>query len=241
MAMGDNGARLNWELIASDYIEGVAEHDTTMWLSMDQIADRHGINRSHCRERGQRERWVERRAAFQRRVHDKRAERRVTEVAREGADLDIAALDAAKHGLKVTGERLRELAAFSAVRADALDSQIVDAENDGHHVHPDLLPGDPVAAREIELLGRAATDFYALGVRAIGEAPKVAIEIEQPPELTGEARDARAVGILAIMRDHDLLPPELESVIDVSAGRIREVAGGHEGGDMGDAALPPDQ
>jgi hypothetical protein len=50
--------------------------------------------------------------------------------------------------------------------------------------------------------------------------PQITVKVEaEPIALSTEDRDWRSLSIMAILRDHDLLPPEVEDVIDVETGR----------------------
>jgi hypothetical protein len=192
----------DWTRIKADYVEGVPNDDDTAWLSLDAVADRHGIARSTVHQRAAHDGWSGERAAFQHRVEAQRQAARATEMARVGGDLDIDALTLARDGLTLCAGQIIEMA----------EGRV------------------PIDSRELVRLAKASAEWYGLGLRAVGATPMITVDVTDDVfELSEYERDQRARGILAILRDAGVLPAELD-VIDLSEQSSRD-AQEHQGRD----------
>lgn len=215
--------RHDWTAIRAAYVEGVPDDDTTLWLTLDEVAARYGVNANSMRRKAAAEQWVEERAAFQRRIEIDRQQQRSAEVARLGADLDVRALTMARDGMAITAARMQELGMAAQRRIKALSNNQVPAD-------------PPVESLELDRISRSAAEFYAMGTKALGEAPKFDISVHADEDVEPEdLRDAESLGIMAILREVGALPPELEDVIDIGAGRLSLVAGDDSFEDLGPA------
>lgn len=219
-------ARHSWPKIKAAFVEGEASTDgTTQWPTLEDVARRFAIPAQSVRRRASQDGWQTERQAFQRRVEYKRAERRSTEMANLGADLDLGALQVARNGLSIAASRIAEIGQAAQRRLTELQRS-----GDGTATTP------AVDALELDRLSRATREWYDVGIRALGQAPMPApLEDDEDDEGTPvEERDGRSLDLMAILRQHDLVPAELEEVIDVGS-RLRDVAGNGAGPDRGGA------
>lgn len=204
----------------ADYVEGIpGDGGRVHWPTHDELATRYGRHADTVRKRAARDRWSEQRATWQRRVEQQRQEERAGEIARIAADLDLTAVQLARDGLTITRARIQELGLLAQQRvqqiAQGADPRVVGA----------------VDSLEMDRLARAADTWYLLGLKAIGQTPPIPLELQLPGEVDADERDADAIGVLAILREH--LPhmvPEGMEVIDVNS-RLRLVAGDVPAGD----------
>jgi len=209
---------IDWEDIASQYIEGTTGPEGTLvWLSMEEIAERNSVAASNLRRRASREGWTDQRALYRQRSVAERQNERIAEMARLGADLDLSALRVARSGLIITARRLGELGQMAQARAEEIEAR----RADGMSTSTAGLPPAP-SSEEVNTLGRAATTWYELGTKAIGDVPRseVVVDVEVSGELDVATRDARTQGILAVLLEADALPGELRGLVgDAAAAR----------------------
>jgi hypothetical protein len=200
--------RHNWPLIEREYIEGCTLGDEIVWLTMDEMCMRHGVNRRRVWEHARAGNWNEHRAAYQRRVDEQRQAERSTELARIAAELDLAAVEVARDGLALVTARIGELGAQSQQRADALAAEDDDA----------LAANPPPVALELDRLARAADTWYVLGTRAVGLGPRAQLDVEWATPLDEDERDAMSVRMLRLLEQYvpEYLPPGFGDVIDLS-------------------------
>lgn len=230
MSEGSKRPLYDWVPIKADYVEGIPDGENTMWPTVPELAERHGVPlaavRDHCASEG----WVDERQAFQRRIEYERQELRAKEAARLGADLDVTALRIARNGLSIAAARITELGNRAQQRVAALRG------------NPDVEPSvPPVDSLELERLSRSADQWYSLGQRALGDTPKVRIEIEAAIEVDVAVRDQRDLGVMAILADAGVMDERLSEVIDLDSGRLQLVAGADadEGPPTADATIEP--
>jgi hypothetical protein len=207
----------DWTTVKSEYVEGILDDGGNLvWLSLDQLGERHGVSAWSVRDHSRQEDWVASRAMFQRRMEFERQEAKAKEAARLGADLDVSALRIARGGMAITSARIAELGAKAQRRSQELQQT------------PNAEPATkPVDSLELDRLQRTAAGWYELGTKALGDAQRVRLEVDVHAELevTAEVRDQRSLGLLAILADIDKLDEGVEDVIDVSAGRLSVAAG----------------
>jgi len=208
---------IDWPAIRADYVEGVTDPDDrskVTWLSLEQIADRNGVNAPNLRRRASEEAWVDARALYQQRVANERSEHRIAEMARLGADLDLSALRIARTGMLIVGRRLAEIGDDASKRSE----QRADSSATGP------LP-PPANAEEVGALARAANHWYGLGTQALGDVPRVDVNVSGGVELDvnvdATMRDSRTLGVMAILADAGALPPELREMF-AAAGAAPE-------------------
>lgn len=217
---------VDWPTARALYVEGVPGPDgTTTWPSMRDVAERMQVNLRSLGQRAADEEWVRQRAMYQRRVEEARQQERVEEIARLAADVDVAALKAARDGLSITHARIQELGVAANRRMQALADRQV--------------PNDPPSdALELERLARAVDGYYTTAVTAIGLAPRTPLDAllqRVETETDAETRDARTIGVLALIKQHapEMMPAHLEEVVDVGSV-VALVPGGSPPGDLGD-------
>lgn len=220
-----------WIRMKAEYVEGINDGGRVRWPTLDEVALRGNTNAANVRKRAARDGWGVEKAAFQRRIDQQRAEQRSTEIATLAADLDVHALRLARSGISVTAARLAELGAQVQQRAEILRQQREGLSNASPPPAPD--------SDEVRILARAATDWYDLGLKALGqEAPqRLVIEGDEahPLRLDVHQRDERTVRIMNILSDAGVLP-------DVNGngggGLVLEAVGGPTQGAGGGADAP---
>lgn len=229
--MTERGKHYDWPAIKAAYVEGI-EHDGRLtWPTLDESAQLHDAIPSKVRERAAKEGWGDERAAFRRRIEEQRQEERSSEIARLGADLDVAALRIARSGLSIVGSRLLELTARSETRRTKL------AERDGDETGALDVPPAP-SASEVERLARSAHVWYRIGRDAMGDLPSSAILVGGPGggpievEVTGEERRERTAAIIAVLAD-----PHVQEALAASGVNGADDADGRVV-DLDTAALP---
>lgn len=165
--------RIDWDAVRASYVEGFpvlndkGNEEERKWATLQEVADRFGIRAESVRRKSGPERWVEQRAAYQARVADTRRRRRAQTLAKEAVEFDGRALSAAKLGMTMVQARLGEIArdtqTQAARRADAerrLAAGLVIDPTDFESV---------IDARELNVLGQAASQFQSLARTALGE------------------------------------------------------------------------
>lgn len=219
--------RLPWTDIKADYIEGVVTNGARRYPTYDDLAIKYGCHTQTLRKQGADERWLDARAVFARRVDNERSEARIAELASLGADLDLSALRIARNGLAVTAARLSELGTQAQARTAALRSPEPGA----------TLPAAP-DSDEVGLLARAASAWYDLGQKALGqEAPARRVILSGDPDAPIEVdvtrRDERTLRIMAILQETGVLRSDLERgddtghlAVEVAGSEARPVGSG---------------
>lgn len=177
------GKHYDWEAIRTTYVEGHEVDGKLTWPTLDDTAEIHSARPERVRAKSGEEGWVELRARFQQRVAEQRQTERSAELARLGADFDVAALRTARAGLALTASRLNELGAHQQAR-----DRLVAFDDD----HDGLILGDDEQAQRRELLERAsfpvdANDlsrialagqrWFALGREALGDDTSFGVHV----------------------------------------------------------------
>lgn len=197
------GRRYDWDTIRAEYVEGIDNDGTIEWPILDEVARRNHAHPVNVRKRSGEEGWVEMRALFRRRIETQRQMERSEQISSLGADLDLSALRIARSGLAITGARLQELARQTTQRARAIADGVKGFD----------LPEAPNTS-EVNELARAATIWYDLGTKALGDTPTLAI--------TGADGGAVQVAV-----DADVQQSNVEAVIGIliEAGVLRDADG----------------
>lgn len=192
--------RYNWTRLKAEYVEGISDADGRVrWPSYAELAERHDVIAKNVRRKAAAEHWTDERATFQRRVEQQRQHERSTELATLGADLDVNALRIARNGMAITAARLQELGMASQLRAEAA------RQNGGS---PGAGAPPAVDSDEVRILARAATDWYDLGLKALGDVPRIEIDatldVDGSIDVTMDDSE-RAARILTILTDAGVL------------------------------------
>jgi hypothetical protein len=194
--------RYNWLRLKTEYVEGISDPDGRVrWPTYEEVAERNNVLARNIRRRAAQEHWTDERATFQRRIELQRRTERSTELATLGADLDVNALRIARNGMAVAAARLQELGMQSQLRTEAL------RQSGGA---PAAGTPPAVDSDEVRILARAATDWYDLGTKALGDIPHAKVELEASlavdasidVTMDGNERTAR---ILTILNDAGVL------------------------------------
>lgn len=202
------GQHYNWPAIKAMYVEGVEHEGTLTWPTLDECAREHNARPDKVRLRAAGEGWTDQRVTFQRRIEEQRQAERSEEVARLGADLDVAALRVSRGGMSLVAARLAELQGQAAARGRALQ-KAAEQERAGNEEAAAAAALDAPPApqsEELRRLAAAAGDWYALGARALGDTATTRVLLEPPTrpiqvshEHHGEVRDARIKETLAVL------------------------------------------
>ncbi len=192
------GQRYDWATIKAEYVEGIPDPDTgdLTWPTMATVAERNNGRPDYIRAVAAEEGWKSQRAAYQRRLEATRQDERSRVLAKDGAELDSAALRIARTGLGVIGQRMAELGAQAAERAKAISAQTSHTE----------LPDGPNHS-EIGDLAKSAQAFHRLGKEAIGEIPAATLHIGVEGAIDVHQRTHRTELIVAALIEADVLPP----------------------------------
>lgn len=216
----------DWEAIRRRYIEGVPDRDngTTIWPSLDQVADHFGVVGTRVREKSGQQGWVQQRKQWQAQLELTRRNAKAAAMSKEATQLDGRALSAAQMGLQLCIARLTELGqAAQAARANNAGS-----------------PGaaSVIDAGEQARLAQAVDLWHKVGLRAVGDPETQRLEITGagggPIEIGAELRrddPNRIVGVLAVLESAGLgeLFGGRPSVVDAEgADRARRRADGSQ-------------
>lgn len=207
------GRHYDWPAIKAAYVEGVEVDGKLTWPTLDESARAHEALPHKVRERAAAEGWTDERATFQRRVELERREERSAELARMGADIDLAALRIARSGFTLTAARLQELTGVQAARQE-------EQAGNGEGTTPaPMMHTMPLDALELQRLGLAARRWFDIAREAIGDVPTTSLHISTPDGVqvehsgTVETRDTRTREILLALVDARVLPEALRDAI----------------------------
>lgn len=135
-------AKINWEKIKSEYVEGIESDGEHYYPNMIEIAERHGCHVNSLRNKASAESWTKQKNIFQAKVERNRRQKRTDLLASEGAEFD-------SQTLKITN-------ALLVLIAKKLDQYLKD-------------PEIKVKPYEIKSLTSALKDAQTVGRIALGE------------------------------------------------------------------------
>jgi len=228
------GSRYDWTALHREYVEGIEIESETVWPSLRELARRHHALDHKIAERSSAEGWVDQRASFRRRIEHERRQEKAVEVARQGVELDAAAMRIARVGLAVVGGRMAELGG----QVQARGRRIEELRGAGGAVVGEHVDGAPLPPRaeEVATLARGAAHLYNLGRAAIGDVPEASVVFRGDPTtpiaVEGKVEhdhDGRVEAIVAALVEARALPPGLVEL---------PVAGGDGQADQGADAAP---
>lgn len=163
----NHSRRYDWDQVRTVYVEGLTNADSEQWWpSIREAAEICDVPYSRARKYSARDDWATQRIAYQTHLERVRQKRRADEMAEAAVQLDQSALTMSKAGLQLVSVRMQEI----ATRVKERNEQVAAGDTMAA-----LMPG--VDAREMETLGRAASIWHNLGLRAIGETEALRIEL----------------------------------------------------------------
>lgn len=219
--------QFDWEQIRRDYVEGIQVEGSDdplelRWLSIEAVANKHGVAPATAYARSAKEHWPALRQSFILKIEVKRRRARLRKLAEEGLSHDKNVLNISKLGLAVVMRRLGELVRTANMReqiGQLMEAAIKDGEL------PDLNMMDNLAefdAREMESLANAATRFEELGRRVLGDVDMDNLSNTEDSDsedltLSGQMQQSgteRIAQVLGQMKKLGILEPGMAQLAD---------------------------
>lgn len=188
------GKIYDWPAVRRYYVEGYKTDTTVAWPSLDETAAHFDVNPGRVKEKSAQEGWVTLRQRWQAQVETKRQQARAAQLAKQGVDLDNAALESARVGMQLCAFELKRIGqAAQNARAGG-----------------DLTAGR-IDALEMTRIASAIDLFHKVGLRAIGDPETMRLELTgangAPIEIASELRrddPTRIAGVLGVLQQAGL-------------------------------------
>lgn len=172
-----------WEELRQLYVEGrVDDKGERTYPSMREIAELFDVVEARIRERAAKEKWTDKRAAFQLKIETTRQKMRAQTVAKEAVAIDERALNISKIAVQLVQGRVTQIAQEMGKQAQAkkaYDDAKAAGVGEEELARMDYDPWAPAAvdARELHTLAQAAAAWHTLALKALGENPTQRVEV----------------------------------------------------------------
>lgn len=146
--------RYDWEAVRQTFVEGHLDgQGAIQWLNLRETAELHGVPYPRIRNHAATHNWTEARGLFQQQMAQVRRAERAQMASVKIQELDNQSVAAAEAGLALVTERLTQILhnVANASQSDDMDVYV-----------------EPLDARELATLARAAADWRELGAMALG-------------------------------------------------------------------------
>lgn len=225
----------DWERIREYFIMGIPEElgngkdrEARRFLNLPDTAKHWKIPLPTLQQKAAKERWYDQRRSYQHDLEGAKRSRRISELQSESVDFDSSALKTAKLGVSMVSARMAEIAQDYQERKRVRDAAIERARQGGL-----IDPGElatVIDGKELDTLARAASQWHALGQRALGldvqrheitgtdgQPIEVSAQVSVTEELERDNPDRLASFITVVQRTpglFELLTEQHEDIID---------------------------
>lgn len=168
---GEPYRKYDWDRVRTLFIEGVpkdvAEPDGDRdWLNLKELSQRLNIPYPTLATRSSKERWPDKKLAYQTMITRERQQQRSKKLAGAATEFDDKALTVAQLGVQLVHARLGEIVVDVKDRQQ-LRQQALAARQQGLPIDPAHLR-TAIHSTELERLGKSAQLFQEIGMKALG-------------------------------------------------------------------------